>query len=107
MGEGVLELEAASGDPGVVLAADFERGVLGEEVAGFRDAAVAGEDLAGEDEGLGAGAALGEAAVGEELIGSVASHGGFGTVRAGGCARLAGMRLGAHGVSRVSHVGGG
>ena len=29
VGQGMLELEAASGDPGVVLAADFQREVLG------------------------------------------------------------------------------
>ena len=54
----------------MVLAADFERGVAWERVTGFCDAAFAGEDLAGEDEGLGAGAGFDEAPVDEGLVGA-------------------------------------
>ncbi len=55
----------------MVLAAQFQWRAGGEKVAGLLHAAIAGEDSAGQDQGLGAGAAFGESAVGEEEVGAV------------------------------------
>jgi len=68
--EGVVELQSATGDPGMILAADFEGRVFGEGLASFLDAPGAGEDLSCEDEGLGAGAAFNQAAIGEQDVGT-------------------------------------
>ena len=47
----------------MVLATHLERLVLGDRRAGLVEAALAREHLAGEDQGLGAGAALDQAAL--------------------------------------------
>ena len=70
MSQRMLELDAAAGNPGMVLAAHLQRRVGGERLAGLVDPPFAGEHLAGEDQRLRAGAALGQAALDEQLIGA-------------------------------------
>ena len=69
MRQPVRQLHPAARNPRVVLAAERERPVGGEGLARLFDPGLAGEHLAGQDQRLGAGAAFGEAAVHQELVG--------------------------------------
>ena len=69
--EAVGELHPAARDPRVVLAAQLERSALGHQVAGLVDAPLPDEDEPCHDEGLGAGAGVGEAALDEGEVGSL------------------------------------
>src|SRR5262249_49606557 len=61
MVEGVGELEAAAGDPGMTLAAQLERLIAGDRQAGLVEAAFAGINDAREDQRLRLRAAVDEA----------------------------------------------
>ena len=62
------ELQPAARDPGVVLAFQGEGRGLGQKIAGLGDAAGLMEGLARHDDGLGAGEALDQPAIDEELV---------------------------------------
>jgi hypothetical protein len=68
VGEGVLELEAATADVLEVGAEETDGGGGGDGSAGLVDALLVDEDAAGEDEGLGALAGGSVALVDEELV---------------------------------------
>ncbi len=70
MVEGERQLEPAAADPGVVLALDGERRVDGQAEARLIDPPGAALDLTRHDEGLGPGAAVGEPALHQELVGA-------------------------------------
>src|SRR6185437_12297478 len=53
------------------LAAHLQRCVGQHRLAGLHDPAIAGEHLAGEDQGLRAGAALGQPALKQRLVGAL------------------------------------
>lgn len=84
VGERVREFDTAAADPRVIAALDGERHVLGEELPGFGDARVRGEDVARHDQRLRARAAFGEAARVQELIGADTGHGRWWHARAAG-----------------------
>ena len=62
------ELDAAARDIGLLVLAQFQREVGRDLLAGLVEAAVAGKDAAGEDQGLGARPACDEAALDQQLI---------------------------------------
>jgi hypothetical protein len=68
----------------MILAAHGERCLWCDLLAGFRYRAVAAEDFAGKDQGLGTRSAFGQPAFDQSLIGALALHG------RGGCQRAAG-----------------
>ena len=68
------ELHAAARHPGMIAAAHFDRRVVGKGLSGFVDAALGGEDEAGEDQCLCASAAFGKRSVDEKLIGAHLGH---------------------------------
>ena len=73
--EGLHQLEAAPADPGMVLAAHFQRLVGAHALARLFDAALAGKDLARQDQGLGLAAAFYQAALDQGLIDTLLAFG--------------------------------
>jgi hypothetical protein len=70
MRETMGELQAAAGDPGVILALQRDPRILGQKLAGFLDAAGLGESLSRHDDGLRAGEAFGQPAIQQQAIGA-------------------------------------
>jgi hypothetical protein len=73
VGERMRQLDAAARNPGMVLAAQLERRLVGQQVAGLGDAPLAAEYLASQDERRGAAAGLGQATLDHKQIGAL-SH---------------------------------
>ena len=62
------QLHAAARNPGMVRPADIQIQVVGDLVARFVETSFTGKHLAGDDQGLGAGAAVRQAALHEKLV---------------------------------------
>ena len=98
------ELDAAAGDPGVVLAAHVERRVGRQRFPRLRNSPLAREHPPGQDQSLAAGPALGETSLDQKLVRPLLHRPASGLARLQHCA--AGLRgahnaVGLHPLSRV------
>src|SRR5207237_10391599 len=74
MGETVVKLDPPARHPRMILAANLERRVLGEHLAGFGQLLLAREHRSGHDQRLSPRPALGEPAAYQQLVGALPRH---------------------------------